>query len=91
MELKFDIGMALIEAVREHRGKFVRDNLADPEKALKVVMSYAAYSAVMLSLAGQNACHGKIDLKAFCPPATIMGIPVVVDDDVRIMDIRRVG
>jgi nitrogen regulatory protein PII-like uncharacterized protein len=89
--MKFDLGSVLIKAVMEYRRNFMRDNLDDPEKALRVILSGEARDAILLSNIFRVEDYSKVDAKASEILPSLAGIPVVVDDSVHVMDIRRVS
>ena len=89
MEMKFDMGMALIEAVISYKQSFMRDSLENPEKTLVVVLSREARDVIIQSPSFGVERYGGVGLRADQIVVSLLGLPVELSDDVHIMDIRR--
>jgi len=79
--------MALIKAVIECRRDFAYGSIQDPAKVLEVHLSHDARDAILRSMAAAQGQYMKLDVSKDQCLETLIGIPVVVDPGVCIMDI----
>jgi hypothetical protein len=88
--VKFDLGMALIKAVIEYRSDFMYGSTQDPAKVLKVNLNREARDAILRSMGADQGKYMVVDMSKDQCLETLVGIPVVLNPGVRIMDIFEV-